>query len=149
MTTYIHYGNDTFSREQITKTVKERNPYRTDKPAGLWASPVDTDLGWKNYCEREEYKTETLSSSFKFKLRKGARVLHIHSLEDAEEYLLVKDKSEYNAWYELDLEKIYFNFDAMEVTMSDDWMNLHDNNVFYNWDVDSICVWNPYVVIPA
>ena len=49
--------------------------------------------------------------------------------------------------YKLNLEKIYKHFDAMELHLSDDRNGLRDTNVFYGWDVDSIVVWNPDVIV--
>jgi hypothetical protein len=48
---------------------------------------------------------------------------------------------------ELDLEKLYAEFDGMELFISEDFEHLH-NGMFNLWDVDSICVWNLALVRP-
>ena len=57
------------------------NPIRNDnfvKPiGGYWASPVDADWSWKDWCESEQYRVCDEKNSFKFTLKEDARVLHI------------------------------------------------------------------------
>jgi len=36
----------------------------------------------------------------------------------------------------------------MEVYMNDNYNELHNTPIFYVWDVDSLVVWNPDMVIP-
>lgn len=146
METYIHYGHGKFSRKKLIDDTALCNKYchRDDKPCGLWASPVGARYGWKDWCEEENFHTNRLKKSFKFRLKDGARILHVHSLADAKKYLVVKDKFYYA--YALNLKKIYANFDGMELHLSDDW-SMRNNNVFNGWDVDSICVWNPDIII--
>ena len=140
--TYIHYGSNTFKPE-LLRDAKEKYT-RYFKPGGLWGSPTDAKLGWKSWCEAEEFRTDRLNKGFRFRLKKTAKVLHLHSFEDAKKYL------KGNGWEcELDTEKIYKHFDAMELHICDDWNNFRFNNVFYTWDVDSICVWNPDVIVPC
>lgn len=140
---FIHYGADGFDSRKFRATL-DHSP-RYDKPAGLWASPLEPEDGfdevysWKEWCEAEDFHTERLEKSFKFRLRPEARVLVIRSLKDAEPYIL-KGTASNTFDYRLDLNKIYAHFDAMLVWMSQS--ELHDFFLFYTWDVDSICVWN-------
>lgn len=137
--TYVHYGNSIFRPELIVKKLD-----RFDKPSGLWASPEDSVWGWKEWCEAEQFKSEEyLNESFKFTLKNNARVLHVYSLNDVTPYLAWDDLL---SRHKLNLPMIYSEFDAMEVHMSGNWCELHDSELFYSWDVDSIVVWNPEVV---
>ena len=139
---YIHRGSDVFKPELIVKKFD-----RFDKPSGLWASPEDSDWGWREWCEAEDFRSEEqLSKSFKFKLKESARVLHIRRLRDVEPFTTLDPSFIFFDGHELDLNRIYSEFDAMEVHMSDNWCELHDSLLFYSWDVDSIVVWNPDVI---
>ena len=145
---FIHYGADGFDYKKFRATL-DYSP-RYDKPAGLWASPLEPEEGfenvcsWKDWCEAEAFHTERLEKSFKFRLRPEARVLVIRSLKDAEPYILKGTASLFD--YRFDLNRIYKDFDAMLVWMSQNYCELHDFFLFYTWDVDSICVWNSGVI---
>ena len=47
------------------------------------------------------------------------------------------------------LKKIYSDFDGMELHLDDGYEILRCSDVFSTWRSDSICVWNPEVVIPV
>ena len=136
---YIHCGSDVFKPELIVKKFD-----RFDKPSGLWASPEDTDWGWREWCEAEDFRSEEqLAMNFRFKLKDGAMVLHVRHLRDVEPFTTLNP---HFFGCKLDLNRIYSEFDAMEVHLSENWCELHDTNLFYSWDVDSIVVWNPDVI---
>ena len=43
-----------------------------NKPmGGLWASPVSSKYGWKEWCNAENFKTTTLKTFFDFKIKRG------------------------------------------------------------------------------
>lgn len=137
---YIHCGSNEFKPELIEKNFK-----RWDKPSGLWASPEDSDWGWKDWCEAEMFRLEELTTSFRFRLKDTAKVLQVYSLSDIAPFVIENPESLFFG-KKLDLDLIYSQFDAMEVHMSSNWCELHNFNLFYTWDVDSIVVWNPDIV---
>lgn len=75
-----------------------------------------------------------------FIVKDEAKVLHIRSLEDAKPYMQTTEVWKNVRYDELIVDKIYKTFDAMELHISDNYHELHNNNVFYTWDVDSICI---------
>ena len=132
MTNYIHYGADKFDPMSVSV-----NPFLLQqKPAGLWASPVDSDWSWKDWCECEGYHTESLKKSFTFALDDSAKVLHVYRLKDVEGYL------EPPAYCGLNMEKLCDDYDAMELHMSENYAELKHSFLFNCWDCDSIVVWN-------
>ena len=139
-TTYIHYGHSFFQPEKMKE--KPNLIYTSYKPHGLWASPVDAEWGWKDWCEETECFLETLDESFQFTLKSKANILHIHSWEDAKPFLI--KQGTYN--YSLKLKTIYKKYDGMELHISENYGELHDSYPFYLWDVDSICIWNPDII---
>ena len=61
---YIHYGHSEF-RPELFREIKNR--YAFVKPlGGLWASPVDAKLGWKEWCTDENFCVGRLLDSFTF-----------------------------------------------------------------------------------
>lgn len=132
--TYIHYGASSFDVNH------KLSPERYDKPAGFWASPVCTDWGWKNFCEAEDFLTETLNKSFRFQLKKGTRILKIHHPSDINPWLKETDSFFHVG---IDHEKLKKEYDGMEVFVSDCWGLFHNHMpIFWSWDVDSLVIWN-------
>lgn len=157
---YIHYNSNEYDKERLRRAVNDsvkhylEYPFQ-DKPHGLWASPEKCDLSWKDWCEYEDFYVEKLEKSFKFKLSPKAKILHINKLKDAYKYIIKGEENFVSypnlsyTYYELDIKRIYHYYDGIEVIMSNDYINFHNNRIFYSWDVDSLCVWNPDVIIPV
>lgn len=148
--TYIHYGHDKYEYDKVQEYT---GALRGKPDKGLWASRVDANYGWKNWCKDNDYMTESLDTHFKFTLSDGANILEIHDEDDILPYIIRNPygwKPKYNKTDLLDgidREKLYEEYDGMELFISDNYNTLHDG-VFNSWDCDSICVWNPEVIIP-
>ena len=70
---YIHYGSSKYDPNHFVTPRNSDGRCIYNKPlGGLWASRTDSDYGWKNWCEDNEFHTDNLSSAFKFKLRDDA-----------------------------------------------------------------------------
>ena len=142
---WIHYGNDCFNPEKVKENAKK---LFSNKPNGLWASPVGRNFwSWKRWCESEDYHTERLEKYFKFRVSSKANLLWIHKLSDAEKYMIAEPYypgSKYCS-YKLNVEEVMNKFDGMVLIHGNHYCELHDNG-FYTWDVDSICVWNPDMI---
>lgn len=165
-TIYIHYGSDHFDKRKFHKI---RNCILGDigeKPkagTGMWASPVDSETTWREWCEEEDFHTESLLSSFSFKLFPTARVLYIRN---SDELSAAKETYQNYRWFDYiwrgdysyirssmeskfcpDFERIANDYDAMYVRM---WWEMEPNSgsyyQLYGWDVDSLLVFNPNVV---
>ena len=76
---YIHYGHSEFRKELFTPI---RNRYMFVKPSGgLWASPLFSEVGWKDWCTQEHFRMDQLEECFKFTLSEDAKVLHIYDVK--------------------------------------------------------------------
>lgn len=146
---FIHYGSDKFDPNHQYKPF-----WCNRKPVGLWASAEKAPYGWKEWCEGEQFHTESLEKYFKFTLVKSAKILQIHKEKDIIPYLKDYDPDRERFFNsitdlndELNLEKLYAEFDGIEVFMSEDYSHFH-NGMFNLWDVDSICIWNLEKVRP-
>ena len=74
--TYIHFGSDHFDQMRFAPI---RNSEWQPKPeGGLWASRVDAEYGWKQWCEDNHFGVDELQMSFKFTLSEA----HVLLLED-------------------------------------------------------------------
>ena len=74
----IHYGDDRFRPDRFMPI---KNHEFVKPMGGLWASPEDSQFGWKHWCEAEDFHTERLKDSFRFTLSKKAKILTIDSLK--------------------------------------------------------------------
>lgn len=149
---YIHYGSEKFDMDKFLE-IKDRgllNPGRNtciNKPDyGFWASPIDTDFGWKEFCVNEDFRTDRLSESFTIELSDDAKVFTVTKLDDIpSDYIFRKNR--YGAeYYNLNFDRIMKDYDAMELIHSDGHYSELHNDLFYSWDVDSIVIWNPQII---
>ena len=145
---YIHYGCDASEFHEIPPI---RNEKMFTKPqGGLWASPVDADFGWKDWCELENFQHTDFNKSFKFTIKDDAKILHINKanqldkLPQSENTMLSRTMMTI-----LDFEKLQKEYDGMELHLSEevfpkkaDW---NYNGLYwrlYGWDCDSILIFN-------
>ena len=150
MKTYIHYGrvgtevNKAEFNDELFNPVK--NGIFTKPFGGYWASPIDTDLGWKEWCMVEGFMECDDMNSFQFTLKDNAMVLVIDSrkcligLPTTTNILKTHDYG----FVMLDFEKLSELYDAIEYVY-----NYETKQVLYGWDCDSLLVMNPDIIIPV
>ena len=155
-TIYIHYASHEedstgFEPFQIMVGNCFANNYST-KPVGLWASPVDSEYGWKDFVLAEDFGK--LYHSWKFKLKKDAKILHVYKNEDILPYVVPEEKRDQES---LDAKKyylvswhwnpnVYDDYDGVELHYCHDIESLR-YGFFYSWDCDSIVIWNPNIIV--
>lgn len=140
MKQYIHYGHSKYQPELVN--LSSHTVY--SKPSkGVWASPVDSDWGWKDWCKAEAWSPSGFdwSKSFTFKLTECANILEIYQEEDIYPYIIEDDSSIFGR---IDFDRLYSEFDGIELFLSEN-CQLRDG-FFYTWDCDSIVIWNPNVI---
>ena len=146
-TQYIHYGNDHIDTNYNYDKDMAKNILKCKPPCGVWASRVDSNFGWKDWCEAEDFGD--LSTSCKFTLKPSANILEIHEEEDILPYIV--NKTHYSSFCtiakthildEIDWNTLMKKYDGLEVFMTH---QLH-MGVFNTWDCDSIVIWNLSVI---
>ena len=144
MRRYIHYGHTKFDKSMFTKI---KNVDCNTKPkGGLWASDVEAEYGWKDWCKAEEFRDCKEDDSFSFVLSDNAKVLYINSVDDLKTLPKADDKfgMNFSSWILLDFEKLAETYDAVEVSISSDFDLYYQ---LYGWDCDSIVIMNPDIVV--
>ena len=147
MKTYIHYGSKEFLKDKVSPIKNEK--YFSKPKGGLWASPLDTNMGWRDWCKSEDFRECNEENSFTFALADAARVLSIKQSSDLND--LPKIETDYFNKMYLDFEELTKQYDAIEVSISSsydldgDW---HETLYYklYGWDCDSILIMNPDIV---
>lgn len=154
--TYRHYTSNKNKKNLIKDCILGKDDYIAPpiyKPSGLWGSPVPDVKNtydfytWKMWLENQGYKEDdpTVFGSkyyFDFKIKDSAKILTIMKVNDIEKYK--KYVNDYNG--KLD-DSIYDKYDGVFLYHGKDYFNIHFDRVFNSWDVDSIVVWNPDIII--
>lgn len=146
---YIHYGHPEF-RPELFREIKNR--YAFVKPSGgLWASPVDAERGWKQWCTENNFNTDRLSDNFTFKLSENSNILHIRSIHDLQTLPQQENLVFKPAWTVLDFEKLLAEgWDAIELHLSEEEDCGYLDGLYwelYGWDCDSILIMNSEVIV--
>lgn len=143
----IHYGNYEYKSKRV-KSIKNKHWIKPD--GGLWTSPVDSRLGWKEWCESEDFRVCDEWNSFKLQFLPTAKILVIDNLDDLIN-LPKEDKHDYelelkfNTEY-VDYEKLLkLGIDAIWLTPEGQWETRLSNPAnLYGWDVETVFIMNPH-----
>lgn len=149
---YIHYGSDKFERELFMPIVNREmftKPY-----GGLWASDVESNDSWKQFCLESEWRINRLNKSFKFQIDESARIIQLTNIEDLKQlprqtmpknHIEILDKEE--MWICPDFEQLVKDgVDAVQLNLSTGDYELYYK--LYMWDCDSILIMNPDIIKP-
>lgn len=155
---YIHYGCEHFNPDSFGPIKNRRYPdVKPEHTTGLWASPVKSKYGWRDFCENEDFCVDRLNKQFKFVLADNARVCHLDSINDLLKLPQRAISDDYKGYlygllccYYIDFEKTSKMYDAIELHLTTEprrrfgTIGLYD--LLYGWDCDSILILNPDVV---
>lgn len=135
----IHYGSNHYN-DKLFKPIKNQNWVKPS--GGLWTSPIDSKWGWKDWCESENFHTNSLNKMFKLKFKPDSKVIVIDSLEDLKS-LPTQSNQLYLFQKYLDFEKLSLVADAIWLTekgQSETRLS-YDINL-YGWDCESVLIMN-------
>jgi hypothetical protein len=113
---YISYGL-AFNPEDFNEVKNCKSDAIRNKPCycGLWASPIDAQYGWLNFCKSEGVPCY-MQKWTRFVLKPSARIRKIDSYEDYKRFMTsYKDVTDLESNH-FDWEKIAKDYDAVEVT---------------------------------
>lgn len=140
---FFHFSKNNFNKEfdpQKNHCVKKHaSPF---KPVGLWLSIENNNNGWRNFCLKENFRTECLTNCYEIKLKSTTNLKLIDSAEELKifhnKYKECQDK--------IDWEKVYKDYDGITFCPFKRSFSYRENMVEYFWyttvDCDSSCVWN-------
>ena len=148
--TYIHYGAKEFNPQKFIPVINRVNWVKPEAHTGLWASPVNAEWGWKDWCEAENFRECDDDVSFKFTVRDPQRIFFVDSKDSYDELVrLYGIKNPLHFGYTPDF--IDFNkmmeegWHGLEISITD-YPALYD--LLYGWDCDSILIFNKDAIIP-
>ena len=148
MKKYRHYGAEKYDPTKFKAIMNRRNftkPY-----GGLWASEVQAESSWKDWCEGESFALDTLDKHFDFILREDARVLRFEDSWQAKLFkkdcpVFLRHENPFETAMILDFELLAKHYDAVEINAGS---NADLYQLFYSWDCDSILILNQDIIIP-
>lgn len=136
----IHYGKSELSAAAFNP-IFNGDPFVKPRSGGLWASPVDSSFGWKDWCEGEEFRLGHLNKSVSFEIT--GNIYTIDSLDDLlkipykREPLIFKSDLFYP-----DFEKMAENYDAIYLTERGQARTRMTSPNLYGWDCECVLVLN-------
>lgn len=123
---------------------KKYEQHRSHKPSGFWIT-LDHQYDWKNFCEAEDFRLQTLKVKNIFNLVPDHKVLIINTLEEFDNF-----SNEYisdDSTYYIDWEEISQKYDGIIITDYFWERRLHQSSEwYYGWDCVSGCIWNLNVI---
>ena len=146
---FISYGTDEFDINNFRKPIFDsKRAMINNKPVGgLWASPIDAQYGWVDFCDCNSFHLKTLAKHFIFKLKTDAKIYVIDNEEDLRKISTLPDMNYYDVlginW------ELLKDYDGVFVTDNGRHLkNLNGIKGLEAWDVASICIFNPNVIVP-
>ena len=136
--TLIHYGANKYDPSLF-------RPIKNDgwaKPiGGLWASPLKSHCGWREWCKEENFRLSSFSEYFTLSLKDYARVLVIDDFESLLPLPAIDGHSDYKI---VDFESITSQYDAIWLTPNGEEQTRFSRPVrLYGWDCESVLILNP------
>lgn len=136
----IHYGSTRFEPRKFTP-VCDRHFVKPN--GGLWASPVDSKWGWKQWCESEGFRLAALKLSFTFTFRGSLFV--IDSAEDMNRLPWI-DSLHCPLFEPLQ----FCGYDAIHLTVKGERETRFSHpRSLYGWDCESVLILNPSCIITS
>jgi len=137
----ICYGRTRFEINRF-EAIKNREGFAKPK-GGLWASPIDSNYGWRDWCFDNDFHVDRLDSYFTFQL--CGNVFVIDGMHDA---LKLPWLGNDRFFRYPDFEHILnIGYDAVYLTLLGEEETRFGEPSFYGWDCESVLVMNPKAII--
>lgn len=134
--TLIHYGNSVFDAS-LFQPIQDSTTGFNKPRGGLWASPIKSKYGWREWCEMENFRVESLKSFFKFLF--VGRVLIIDKFEDIKKLHWDRKRAFYRPYFE----PLLSDYDAIHLTENGERETRFSlGYTLYGWDCESVLVLN-------
>ena len=150
---FRHYTSNKYLSEYKPEYIINKKDCGLYKPIGLWGTPSPLNKNaskfytWKQWLENNDYDENSVGVFgskyfFDFKIKENSKILSITNIDD------IKSYSKYiEDYYGKCNDKIYKDYDGVFLFHGNDYFNIHFNRYMNCWDVDSIVIWNPEMII--
>lgn len=137
-----HYSEKPFKFDlNFDYSPKNEEQARHWKPRGLWLSVGEE---WKEWCERESFRTENLAHKTNFKLNLE-KVIHLDSGRNIDNFAQIYQKNDPRC---PDHRIFSINWDLVKKEYAGilispfNWEKHLEYMWYYGWDCASACVWD-------
>jgi len=132
-----HYGNTRYDSNRFEPISDV--PFRNKPLGGLWTSPVDSEYGWRHWCEDESFR----DCDEYFDLEFEGTVLQIDSVSDMELLPWIESDGMHFVSFQA-LCALGFSYDAIHLTeKGQEETRLTHPRSLYGWDCETVLVMNP------
>ncbi len=150
-TVYVHYGSTKFDIDCFTPAYTRMHDLKPE--AGFWASPIDAQWSWRDWCQRESFCNDNPNCRIEFSLAADAKVFRVRTLEDIA-YLIDKYSAPWHAAMDTHTSYLSCGLPALAIdyeAMAKDYDGLDYSytalgNVLGCWDCDSVVIFNHEVM---
>lgn len=121
------------------------------KPRGLWFSVenpgTDEWMGWREWCESEQWGLRSLVNAVEISFVPSARVLMLSTPEDIETFNGEYEKPLFGDYRMIDWRAVADKYQAIIISPYQ-WSRRFDDKArwYYGWDCASGCVWDASAV---
>ena len=145
----VHGCGPAFDMEKFNP-ITSRSPLQGKPNGGLWASPVDSDYGWKKWCQIQSFNLDKLSESFEIGIK--GNIYKIDNKRDLLDLPLVlpprfqqmRVPTDYPLLFHVpDFKKILSDgIDAIHLTEKGECCTRLSEPNLYGWDCECVLILN-------
>jgi hypothetical protein len=140
---FVHFCDNKF-RLNKKKKYMQACDY---KPFGFWLSTEGCDYSWDNWCRREEFNLKGLKfkKTYKVDMNKLLQVITESDMDKFVQKFGVKsDLIKSNHFINIDWVRVADQYGGIYIPYN--YKNRFKYSFYYGWDVDSVCVWDLYLL---
>lgn len=136
------YRGELFQPIQNEQFIKPRG--------GLWASPVGSDYGYRNFCERSQYRLDALAT--RFETWYEGQTLVINDMEDLADVIWQQRSSRWFPWPDYEA-MLHQGIDAIYLTAQGERLTRHpylsngNFDTLYGYDCECVLVMRPECIM--
>jgi hypothetical protein len=146
---FIHYSAKPLTE---VRSVKQES-YSEMKPRGLWFSvddpSLDEPMGWREWCEAENFSIPSLELQTEIAFKPDARVLRLSNADDIDRFhrKYKQSLSRRYTYFQINWARVAEKYQAIIIAPYI-WQRRLDREVrwYYGWDCASGCVWDASAV---
>ena len=145
---FRHHGHAGFDMARFRAVGNE--PFFNKPRGGLWGSPLENGTDeWEQWCKSENFGTGRLEPHFDFGFVVGTQAYTIDNLDAEKLFHRFEVPSSFGPLTSgIDFERMSLEYDAVILTSRGQRATrLSDPVGLYGWDVASVLVMNPRVIV--
>jgi hypothetical protein len=108
---------------------------------GLWASPINSSFGWREWCESEGFRLRSFDTSFQFSI--SGNILVIDSEDDLKFFNWDRPYSHVDMLIPDFEDLVFTGYDAVHLTVKGEYETRFSVPYsLYGWDCESVLIMN-------